>query len=207
MDTTSAPLVRFYLGAHHPNWLEFAPFPLFVSHRRLAGRTHFPTARTGWALDGGGFTELSMFGEWRTTPEQYVAAVRTYCEQIGNLEWAAPQDMMCEPFMIAKTGLSVIEHQARTVGNYLRLRELAPELPFIPVLQGWQLSDYLACVTRYEREGIDLTSLPLVGLGSVCFPGKVACCTRSCCPGVGAVLRLPLRSHPFTAQGIEVEAS
>ena len=46
---------------------------------------------------------------------------------------------MCEPFMLAKTGLTVAEHQARTVANYLELRSLAPELPFVPVLQGWSL--------------------------------------------------------------------
>lgn len=55
----------------------------------------------------------------------------------------------------------------------------APDLPFIPVIQGWELSDYLDCVARYERAGIDLTVLPVVGLGSVCFPGS-----RPCCRGV-----------------------
>jgi hypothetical protein len=60
--------VRFYLGAHHPHWLERAPFPPFVSHRRLAARRRLPRATTGWALDSGGFTELRLHGGWRTTP-------------------------------------------------------------------------------------------------------------------------------------------
>jgi hypothetical protein len=33
-------------------------------------------------------------------------------------------DWMCEPFMLAKTGLSVREHQQRTVTNYLNPRVL-----------------------------------------------------------------------------------
>jgi hypothetical protein len=99
--------VRFYLGAHHPHWLERAPFPLFVSHRRLAARRGLPRAARGWALDSGGFTELRLHGGWLTTPADYVAAVRRYREEIGGLEWAAPQDWMCEPFMLAKTGLTV----------------------------------------------------------------------------------------------------
>ena len=45
-------------------------------------------------------------------------------------------DWMCEPAMLARTGLTVAEHQAGTVANYLELRAAAPELPFIPVLQG-----------------------------------------------------------------------
>jgi len=52
-------------------------------------------------------------------------------------------DWMSEPIMLAKTGLTVAVHQARTVANYLALRDLAPDLPFIPVLQGWRLDDYL----------------------------------------------------------------
>jgi hypothetical protein len=61
--------------------------------------------------------------------------------------WAAPQDWMCEPIVInggtaggqrfAGTHLSVAEHQRRTVANYAQLRDLAPDLPIIPVVQGW----------------------------------------------------------------------
>lgn len=97
-----------------------------------------------------------------------MAAVRRYKGEIGHLAWAAPQDYMCEPSMVARTGLSVKEHQRRTVDNLLRLRKLAPDLPVIPVVQGWQLDDYLACVAMYWEAGIDLTKEPLVGLGSVC---------------------------------------
>src|SRR6266511_4128228 len=63
---------------------------------------------------------------------------------------------MCEPFMLDRTGRSVADHQAATVDNYCRLRQLAPTLPFIPVLQGWRLGDYLACVDRYAAAGAGL---------------------------------------------------
>jgi hypothetical protein len=75
---------------------------------------------------------------------------------------------MCEPYIVAKTGLSVFEHQRRTVANYLLLKELAPDLPFIPVLKGWSLSGYLACVLMYDAAGVDLAKERLVGVGSVC---------------------------------------
>lgn len=70
--------------------------------------------------------------------------------------------------MIDRTGLSVTEHQHRTVANYLELRQLAPHLPFIPVLQGWHLADYLTCADLYQSAGIDLVGQPRVGIGSVC---------------------------------------
>jgi len=159
---------RFYLGVHEPAWLARLEVPLLVSHRRLSRLGRLPQAARGWALDSGGFTELALYGDWQTTPAAYAHAVARYAAEIGRLAWAAPQDWMCEPAILASTGRSVAEHQARTVANYLELRALAPTLPFIPVLQGWTISQYLDCVDRYANAGIDLAALPLVGLGSVC---------------------------------------
>jgi hypothetical protein len=38
---------------------------------------------TSLSLENGGFTQLDRDGAWRTTPEQYVGAVRRYCDEIG----------------------------------------------------------------------------------------------------------------------------
>lgn len=59
-------------------------------------------------------------------------------------------------------------HQERTVENLLELRRLAPEIPWMPVLQGWELRHYLECADMYAAAGIDLAAEPIVGLGSVC---------------------------------------
>jgi hypothetical protein len=164
---------RFYLGAHQPHWLWSAGFPLFVSHRRLARYKALRPALCGWALDSGGFTELSSYGEWRTSPAEYVRAVARYDREIGQLEWAAPQDHMCEPWILAKTGLTCLRHQHLTVGSFLLLAALWPaesdaECPFMPVLQGWTLADYLRCEQIYRQSGVRLEDYPVVGLGSVC---------------------------------------
>lgn len=158
----------FFLGSHQPGWLTTAKVPLFISAVRLERYRQLPRAAAPWALDSGGFSQLAQYGTWTVSPESYAEAVRRYRDDIGQLEWAAPQDWMCEPFMVAKTGLSVAEHQRRTVENYLALRNLAPDLPFIPVLQGWELSDYLQCADMYRAAGIDLAAESVVGLGSVC---------------------------------------
>lgn len=159
----------FYLGTHEPSWLGRAGVPLFVSRRRLARlRRKLPVAVERWALDSGGFTELSMHGRWLTSPEQYAREVRLWMDKVGRLDWAAAQDWMCEPWILGKTGLSVREHQQRTVDNYLDLCRLAPELPWVPVLQGWQYGDYLRHIEDYARAGVNLAALDRVGLGSVC---------------------------------------
>jgi hypothetical protein len=159
--------VRFYLGTHLPSWLGSIAVPLFVSHRRLARLTRLPAATTSWALDSGGFSELSLYGEWQTSAGTYAAAILRYRDQIGGLEWAAPQDWMCEPFITAKTGRTIADHQRATVASVIELRGLVGPI-VIPVLQGWHLSDYVACAESYRDAGIDLTTEPLIGLGSVC---------------------------------------
>lgn len=160
--------MRFFLGTHMPAWLARTDVPLFISRRRLAGRKRMPRARGLWALDSGGFTELNATGRWETPPAQYVAEVRRFRDEIGGLQWAAVQDWMCEPFVLEKTRLTVEEHQRRTIASYLELRELGPDLPWCPVVQGWARGDYDRHLDDYARAGIDLQALPVVGVGSVC---------------------------------------
>lgn len=155
----------FYLGTHRPHWLASADVPLFVSRRWMPKR--LPRARTRWALDSGGFTELKDHGQWTITPYQYAAEVGRFSDEIGLLDFAAPMDWMCEPQILAKTGKSIREHQYRTVANYLHLRDLNSGLPFIPVLQGFTLDDYLRCADIYADNDVDLTA-GLVGLGTIC---------------------------------------
>ena len=168
----------FLMGTHMPNWLEIAGVPLFVCDRRLRKRKTFPIAIEDWSLDSGGFTELQKFGTWTVTPGDYVARIRRYRDQIGRLAWCAPQDWMCEPIIInggwangqrfVGTHLSVAEHQRRTVENFVQLRDLAPDLPFVPVVQGFTQDEYMACIDLYEAAGVNLAKYPLVGLGSIC---------------------------------------
>lgn len=158
----------FYLGTHKANWLEKTDVPLFVSHRILAKRKRLPKAVGPWALDSGGFTELSMHGYWTVSPREYIDAVRRYHDEIGGLQWASQQDWMCEPGIIAKTELSVEEHQHRTIENLLQLRHLAPDIRWLPVVQGWAPEQYLAHVEMWRDAGVDLSREGLVGIGSVC---------------------------------------
>lgn len=195
----------FYLGTHHPHWLrlpQFRDVPLFISRNRLAGYRTLPRAQGRWAMDSGGFTELKDHGQWRITAAEYAIQVRRIAEGVGMPDFVAPQDWMCEPWVITgqnwhlthrdpkyfhgtreARGLGPVErpgddeqpfndavrfHQERTVANFLELRALAPDLPWMPVLQGWELRHYLACADMYAAAGVDLAAEPIIGLGSVC---------------------------------------
>lgn len=182
-------MTHFYLGTPEPSWLWRArSLPLFVSHRRLARLRTLRRANGPWALDSGGFTELSVHGDWTISPEQYVRAVARYDREIGALEWAAPMDRMCEAPILARTGRTAGDHQKLTVENFLVLRELWPQYsddtcPIMPVLQGDPEGpadgpeSHQACAALYAANGIDLYGemapnilgdAMLVGVGSVC---------------------------------------
>lgn len=136
--------------------------------RPIHARRRAFRARAPWALDSGGFSEIGKHGRWTVEPRVYVAEVRRWSQIIGNLEWAAIQDWMCEPVMLAKTGLTVRDHQLRTIESLVTLRGIAPEIPWAPVLQGWRIDDYLAHLDMYASAGFDLRREPIVGVGSVC---------------------------------------
>jgi len=162
----------FFLGAHHPGWLEQTSVPLFVSRASFYKdgklRKSFPRAKGPWICDSGGFSELKKHGRWTVSTEQYVDDVRAFVSDVGKLQAAAAMDWMCESDQLARTGLKVKDHQRLTVDNYLELVDLDPELPWFPVLQGWSLGEYLDHVDLYTKAGVKLEKLPLVGLGSVC---------------------------------------
>lgn len=125
-----------------------------------------PRARSPWVLDSGGFSELSLFGHWTITPREYVRVVRLLSEEVGRLEWAAGMDWMCEPHMLQKTGLTIRIHQSRTIRNFVDLQTRAPEVSWLPVLQGWTLDDYRRHADAYRAAGVPLNGI--VGVGSVC---------------------------------------
>jgi hypothetical protein len=167
---------QFYVGTNKPSWLwgRDSRHPLFVSVRSLRPYKNLRPSRNFWCLDSGGFTELTKYDKWTTSPTQYIDEIYDIRDKIGNLIWASPQDWMCEPHMIQKTGLSVRTHQELTCENFVTLTELGSDLPIIPVLQGWSPSDYISHLQMYEAYGVDLRDYPTVGLGSFCRRANVS---------------------------------
>ena len=191
----------FYLGTHQVDHLERAGVPLFVSHRRLAGRKTLPRAIAEYAVDSGAYTELLLHGRWTVSPQQYCAAIRRYDAEIGRVAWAAPQDWCVESNVLTATGLSVEDHQRLTVENFLELQQCwgDRDQPWMPVLQGYSVDEYKRCWEMYAKAGVDLKDFPLVGVGSVCRRQA----TSEIDAVVAALLRLDpgLPLHTFGAKG------
>lgn len=159
--------LTYFLGTHQPSWLPKTKVPLFVSFNRLTRYKKLPKSLGTWALDSGAFSELFRHGKWRLAPAEYAEGVRKLDKQIGKLKWASIQDWLCTPAVLRQTGLSLKVHQRRTVENLYILRKIAPEIRWLPILQGWSSQSYLDHLGMYKAKGFDLRQEPLVGVGSI----------------------------------------
>ncbi len=160
----------FFVGLHQP--ADARHFErTFISVNRLRRRRR-PFPARSWIMDSGAFTEISNHGRYRQSEEEYAEQIDRW-QTVGDFKAAAIQDFMCEPWIIAKTGLSVAEHQSLTLERFDRLRDLTPA-PLLPVLQGYAPEEYVQHIDDY---GARLPNGAWVGVGSVCRrnhdPGQI----------------------------------
>lgn len=157
-----APL--FYPGLHQPS--DAGRFErCCLSIRRLWGRKK-PIRCRDVLIDSAAFTELHLHGRYRAGVEEYARELRRlHDEGVVRIAAAVAQDFMCEPFMLAKTGLTVAEHQRLTIERYDALLACGLPFPIMPVLQGYAPADYVKHLGDYgDRLGPGMW----VGVGSVC---------------------------------------
>lgn len=172
---------EFYCGTHqlhHACHLNLSFISVNRLRRRRAGklsRRKAPFAVGRWIMDSGAFSELSReqdkAEDGTLLPNDYRFEVSEYANLIdqwagnGELVAAVVQDYMCEPFILAKTGLTVFEHQQKTVARYDELLRYEPKVYILPVLQGYEPADYVRHLQMY---GSRLAPGAWVGVGSVC---------------------------------------
>lgn len=152
----------FYLGVHKP-W-HAAVLPRAFMSINVLRRRKKPIACSDVIVDSGAFTELAQYGRYRHAVEAYAADLRRLASVI-SIKAAVAQDYMCEPFMLAKTGMTVADHQRLTIERYDALLAEHLSFPIIPVLQGYAPADY---VRHLEAYGGRLKAGQWVGVGSVC---------------------------------------
>ena len=184
----------FYLGIPEPAWLEHMLVPTFVSRTRLLRKVdRLPRARAPWAMDSGGFTQITMHGGWTITPREFIREVDFFAREIGNLDWASPMDWMTESVALRRSGKTLREHQRLTLENFIELRTIDSYTTIIPVLQGQSVDDYIRHAEQYERAGFDLKREKRVGIGSVCRRQKCG----EAYDVIEAVAALGYRVHAF----------
>lgn len=183
--------MRFFIGLHQPSDAKNFEAAM-ISVNRLKKRVS-PFAVGDWMMDSGAFTTILTHGGYPEEPSVYAAQIRRWATN-GNLLCAVAQDYMCEPFMVAKTGLSVAEHHRLTIERYDALAACDTGGVYImPVLQGFAPEDYVRHIDMY---GDRLAPGAWVGVGSVCKRNgdpkaieAVLCAIKMCRPD--------LRLHGF----------
>ena len=156
----SLPLI--YAGIHQPAMAAHLTRAMLSVNRLLNRKSDF--AANGWILDSGAFTRITT-RQAHLTIREYAGQIRRW-SRCGELHAAIAQDMMCEPFVLGITGLTVERHQDISTLNYLRLREsLGSDACVMPVLQGFEPREY----AQHTREmSAELPQGCWTGVGSVC---------------------------------------
>jgi hypothetical protein len=134
-----------------------------ISVNTLEGRKS-DFAVKDWILDSGAFSKLSRDGGYKQSVSSYAQKIKRWGSN-GNLLAAVTEDYMCEPQMLARTGLTVEKHQQLTMERYCELLTFGCNVPILPVLQGYLPQDY---VQHIEMYGPLLEKGMWVGVGSVC---------------------------------------
>lgn len=155
--------MKFFVGIPEPAWA-FRFENSFISVNRLKRRLNKSFKVNNWIIDSGAFTEISTHGKYRNSEEEYAEQVEKWLK-VGKPKAVVSQDYMCEPFILQKTGLTVVEHQEKTVERFLNLKSLLSSVYVMPVLQGFSPPSYVEHIKMY---GGLLTEKAYVGVGSVC---------------------------------------
>lgn len=153
----------FYVGLHQPSDARHFRRCCVSVNRLRTRRSGFVAGRV--LLDSGAFTKVARDGGYTDPPEVYAAEVVRWSGLV-QLVAAVSEDYMCEPFVLARTGMSIARHQALTIERYDALRKLLPaHIRLLPVLQGYLPQHYAQHVRDY---GERLALRAWVGVGSVC---------------------------------------
>ncbi len=155
--------MRFFVGVHHPHNAHRVK-RAFISINVIRDRkSRFPVGE--WMMDSGAFTTIAKHGCYPDAPSVYAAQIKRWSTN-GTLLAAVSQDYMCEPHMLAKTGLTIADHQRLTIERYDALIACDTGGVYVmPVLQGYAPSDY---VTHIRAYGDRLKPGMWVGVGSIC---------------------------------------
>jgi len=117
-----------------------------------------------WIMDSQAFSTILKYGGYPYPTAEYAAQIVRW-KSNGNLLAAVSQDYMCEPAMLAITGLSVADHQRLTIQRFDELAQAQTGVYIMPVLQGYTPDEYVCHVRQY---GERLAAGAWVGVGSVC---------------------------------------
>lgn len=143
-------------------------------------------------MDSGAFSTIFKHGGYPEPVEIYAEQIKRW-KSNGELLAAVTQDYMCEPAMLAKTGLTVTDHQRLTIERYDALLRCNTGCYIMPVLQGYEPEEYVNHIRQY---GDRLPIGAWVGVGSICKRNSSPCLVLDVLSAIKKY-RPDLRLHGF----------
>lgn len=187
----------FYVGLHQPS--DARHFRRCCIHIGRLERRQKPLGCGELLIDSQAFMKLKLHGRYPESPAAYARKVER-AAQFAEGVTAVTEDYMCEPFVLARTGLTLADHQRLTIERYDAIRAaLDPGIYLMPVLQGYHPREYADHVRQY---GARLGPGTWVGVGSVCKRNSDPAAIRAVLLAIKAV-RPDLRLHGF---GVKITA-
>jgi len=115
-------------------------------------------------IDSGGYSFFRKWGEYPFSLEKYLEFVDIISD-LYPLELVAIRDYPCEPDINRQHILTNKERIEKTVSNAVECFQSEGNYPWIPVIQGYTIEEYLYCVDLYKDVGIPLD---YIAIGSIC---------------------------------------
>ena len=104
-------------------------------------------------LDSGGYSFFSRWGDYPFSIEDYVSLAHLLQDQYP-LYRVATLDYPCEPDINRSHLMTNEDRITKTVYNAVSCYDADKTLPWLPVIQGYTLDEYLHCVDLYNEAGI-----------------------------------------------------
>jgi len=123
-------------------------------------------------LDSGGFSFFTKYSEYPFSVKEYVEWIHEMQKiNNGKVKYVATMDYPCEPSINRKAFSSNKERIEKTVENAIKCFKNEIPAKWIPVLQGYNLDEYVFCLNLYKKHGI-LTDY--IAVGSMCKRSNIS---------------------------------
>lgn len=156
--------MKIYIGIWQVGHAKYIPQFMFSLRRLKNRKTPVPFNTYNWIMDSGAFSEININGKYTFTPQEYLRYVELHQPPLFfNM------DYMCEPFVLRKTGLTVKEHQEKTISNQIKIMDLLKNYniksEFSGCIQGWKIEEYIEHIDMLKSQGLVTNKM---GVGSIC---------------------------------------
>ena len=169
---------------------------MFNKKKLRLNRGMIPDSTKRLFLDSGGYSFFTRWGEYPFSVEEYTTFANMVQDDYPLTE-VAILDYPCEPNTNRSLLQSNKERIDKTIQNTLECIDYDPNLPWVPVIQGYTLQEYLYCLEEYEKHNLPYDDFDLWAIGSLCARKKVGG-LRTIITNISQRVNMPIHTFGMT---------